>query len=58
MTGEKEWVVSVDYGTVNPFAAGLWAFDGRRAQKESEYYYDSKETGIHIHTAITRLNPF
>ncbi len=46
MTGEKEWVVSVDYGTVNPFAAGLWAFDGRRAQKESEYYYDSKETGI------------
>lgn len=46
MTGEKEWVVSVDYGTVNPFAAGLWAFDGKRAQKESEYYYDSKETGI------------
>ena len=27
MTGEKEWVVSVDYGTVNPFAAGLWAFE-------------------------------
>lgn len=46
MTGEKEWVVSVDYGTVNPFAAGLWAFDGKRAQKEYEYYYDSKETGI------------
>lgn len=46
MTGAKEWVVSVDYGTVNPFAAGLWAFDGRHAQKEYEYYYDSKETGI------------
>lgn len=44
--GAKEWVVSVDYGTVNPFAAGLWAFDGRHAQKEYEYYYDSKETGI------------
>lgn len=44
--GAKEWVVSIDYGTVNPFAAGLWAFDGRRAQKEYEYYYDSKETGI------------
>ena len=44
--GVKEWVVSIDYGTVNPFAAGLWAFDGRRAQKEYEYYYDSKETGI------------
>lgn len=46
MTGAKEWIVSVDYGTVNPFAAGLWAFDGRKAQKEYEYYYDSKETGI------------
>lgn len=44
--GVKEWIVSIDYGTVNPFAAGLWAFDGRRAQKEYEYYYDSKETGI------------
>ncbi len=44
--GAKEWVVSIDYGTVNPFAAGLWAFDGRHAQKEYEYYYDSKETGI------------
>lgn len=46
MTGAKEWVVSVDYGTVNPFAAGLWAFDGRHAQKEYEYVYDSRETGI------------
>ncbi len=46
MTGAKEWVVSVDYGTVNPFAAGLWAFDGRHAQMEYEYYYDSRETGI------------
>lgn len=46
MTGAKEWVVSIDHGTVNPFAAGLWAFDGRHAQKEYEYYYDSKETGI------------
>lgn len=46
MTGSKEWVVSVDYGTVNPFAAGLWAFDGRHAQMEYEYYYDSRETGV------------
>lgn len=46
MKGQKEWIVSIDYGTVNPFAAGLWAFDGRHAQKEYEYYYDSKETGI------------
>ncbi len=46
MTGAKEWVVSIDYGTVNPFAAGLWAFDGRHAQMEYEYYYDSRETGV------------
>lgn len=46
MTGAKEWVVAVDYGTVNPFAAGLWAFDGRHAQMEYEYYYDSRKTGI------------
>lgn len=46
MKGVKEWIVSIDYGTVNPFAAGLWAFDGRHAQKEYEYYYDSRETGI------------
>lgn len=46
MSGVMEWVVSVDYGTVNPFAAGLWAFDGQHAQKEYEYYYDSRETGV------------
>lgn len=46
MDGAKEWIVSIDYGTVNPFAAGLWAFNGRHAQKEYEYYYDSRETGI------------
>lgn len=46
MTGVREWVVSIDYGTVNPFAAGLWAFDGKHAQKEYEYYYDSRETGV------------
>lgn len=46
ISGAKEWVVSVDYGTVNPFSAGLWAFDGWHAQKEAEYYYSSRETGI------------
>lgn len=46
MKGVREWIVSIDYGTVNPFAAGLWAFDGRHAQLEYEYYYDSRETGV------------
>lgn len=46
MKGDKEWIVSIDYGIRNAFAAGLWAFDGKHAQKEYEYYYDSRETGI------------
>lgn len=35
-------VVSIDYGTVNPFSAGLWGFDGNRAIREREYYYNSR----------------
>lgn len=46
MKGIPQYIVSVDYGTVNPFSAGLWAFDGRTAQREAEYYYDSREKGI------------
>lgn len=37
--------VSVDYGTVNPFSAGLWGYDGKRAIREREYYYNSREDG-------------
>lgn len=39
MTGALTYVVSVDYGTVNPFSAGLWAFDGWHSQREAEVYY-------------------
>lgn len=45
MTGPLEYIVSVDYGTVNPFSAGLWAFDGQHSQREAEYYYNSREKG-------------
>ena len=38
-------VVSIDYGTVNPFSAGLWGFDGNRAIREREYYYNSRIEG-------------
>lgn len=48
MKGAKEYIISVDYGTVNPFSAGLWAFDGMRAQREQEIYYDSRETGERV----------
>lgn len=43
MTGALTYVVSVDYGTVNPFSAGLWAFDGWHSQREAEVYYDSRK---------------
>lgn len=43
MTGALTYIVSVDYGTVNPFSAGLWAFDGWHSQREAEIYYDSRK---------------
>lgn len=48
MTGALTYVVSVDYGTVNPFSAGLWAFDGWHSQREAEVYYNSREAGKRV----------
>lgn len=48
ITGAKEYIVSVDYGTVNPFSAGLWAFDGRKAVREKEIYYNSRAAGVRV----------
>lgn len=43
--GRGHWFVSVDYGTVNPFAALLWRVTPRRAYVVDEYYWDSRERG-------------
>lgn len=48
MSGVLEYVVSIDYGTVNPFSAGLWAFDGKHSQREAELYYNSREVGKRV----------
>ncbi len=48
MTEAKEYHVSVDYGTVNPFSANLWAFDGKKSIMEEEVYYDSREKGVRV----------
>ena len=48
MTRAKEYNVSVDYGTVNPFSANLWAFDGKKSTMEKEVYYDSREKGVRV----------
>lgn len=48
MSGALEYIVSIDYGTVNPFSAGLWAFDGNNSQREAELYYNSREAGKRV----------
>lgn len=38
-----EWYISVDYGTENPFSAGLWCVTGKIAVRVREYYYDGRK---------------
>ena len=38
-----EYYISVDYGTLNPFSAGLWCWDGKTATRVREYYYSGRE---------------
>lgn len=40
--------ISIDYGTVNPFSAGMWGFDGKRAIRERELYYNGREKGVRL----------
>ncbi|MGI6028255.1 MAG: PBSX family phage terminase large subunit [Candidatus Heteroscillospira sp.] len=41
----SKWVVSCDYGTVNPASFGLWGYLGGVWYRVSEYYYDSRLHG-------------
>ena len=43
------YYISVDYGTQNPFSAGLWCVSGGRAVRVREYYYCGRDTGK-LHT--------
>ena len=45
----EKYVVSADYGTVNPTSIGLWGLQGGKWYRLREYYYASKETG-HLRT--------
>jgi PBSX family phage terminase large subunit len=48
-SGEKEYsryVVSCDYGTVNPSSFGLWGLSEGKWFRLREYYYSSKAEGI------------
>ncbi len=41
-----EWYVSIDYGTRNPFSAGLWFVSSGKALRVREYYYSGRENSI------------
>ncbi|MGI6014347.1 MAG: PBSX family phage terminase large subunit [Oscillospiraceae bacterium] len=38
-----EYYISIDYGTLNPFSAGLWCVAGGKAVRIREYYYSGRE---------------
>lgn len=38
-----EYYISIDYGTLNPFSAGLWSVTGAKAVRIREYYYDGRK---------------
>lgn len=42
----EEYVISLDYGTSNPFAALLWAKKGSTWHVVNEYYYSGRTEGI------------
>lgn len=39
-----EYYISIDYGTLNPFSAGLWSVTGSRAVRIKEFYYDGRNS--------------
>lgn len=38
-----EYYISVDYGTLNPFSAGLWCVSGGKAVRIKEFYWSGRE---------------
>lgn len=42
----EQYVVSIDYGTMNAFAATLWSKRGDVWYGEREYYYSGRDTGV------------
>lgn len=39
------YYISVDYGTQNPFSAGLWQVQGGKAYRLREFYHSGRDTG-------------
>lgn len=40
-----EYYIAVDYGTLNPFSAGVYGVTGSRAVRIEEWYYNGRESG-------------
>lgn len=49
-----KWYISLDYGTVNPTAAGLWCLWKGTAYMAQEYYYDSRAKDENGHGSNSR----
>lgn len=43
-----EYYISIDYGTMNPFSAGLWCLLGGKAVRIKEYYYNGREKNVQL----------
>lgn len=41
----NQYFVSLDYGTVNPFAGGIYEFTGRKVRKIREIHHDGRNAG-------------
>ena len=44
--GYGEWYISCDYGTLNPFSAGLWWVFAGRAYRVAEHYYSGRNSSV------------
>lgn len=56
----SQYYISCDYGTLNPFSAGLWCWDGKTATRVAEYYYSGRQEQQHktdedYYTALEQL---
>lgn len=46
--GYGEWYISCDYGTLNPFSAGLWWVYQSKAIRVAEYYYSGRSSSVQL----------
>jgi len=42
------YFISVDYGTANPFSAGLWCVSGGVAVRMKEFYHSGRDSGVQL----------